>query len=51
MVEGGMTRAMPVTNRAEPKTQRLVTAENKSKAQGHEGEVVKVTDHGWVCYL
>ena len=42
-VAEGMTKTMPVTNRAEPKTQRLVTSENKSKAQGLEGGVVKVT--------
>ena len=42
-VEEGMTKTMPVTNRAEPKTQRLVTSDNKSKAQGLVGEIVKVT--------
>ena len=35
--------ATMVTDRAEPKTRRLVTSENKSKAQGQEGGVVKVT--------
>ena len=41
--EGAETLATLVMDWAEPKTRRLVTSENKSKAQGQEGGVGKVT--------